>query len=146
MLGYKSVELALKSGFIQDITKFESKSNDSCSEITDNALEEVKCGEPEAEITFNRTHLLLSASQLITEHYPVPGIEFYKNFVMTRSEYKPVTPKSPMYSIDCEWCLCVRGKNTIIYTLCIVLRKFVLNSQVCQVLRVWLVLLLSMKI
>ena len=63
----------------------------------------------------SRLELLLNATQLISELYPLPGNEECCNFVFTQSKYDPVTDQSPMFSIDCEWCICVDGKNLIIY-------------------------------
>ncbi len=58
----------------------------------------------------SRLELLLNASQLISELYPLPGNEECWNFVFTQNKYDPVTDQSPMFSIDCEWCTCVDGK------------------------------------
>lgn len=58
----------------------------------------------------SRLELLLNASQLISELYPLPGNEECCNFVFTQNKYDPVTDQSPMFSIDCEWCICVDGK------------------------------------
>ncbi|KZS03739.1 putative RNA exonuclease NEF-sp [Daphnia magna] len=57
----------------------------------------------------SRLALLLNASQLISELYPLPGYEEYDNFKFTQDIYDPVTDRSPMFSIDCEWCICVDG-------------------------------------
>ncbi|XP_057372770.1 uncharacterized protein LOC130693610 [Daphnia carinata] len=57
----------------------------------------------------SRLALLLNASQLISELYPLPGYEEYENFKFTQDKYDPVTDRSPMFSIDCEWCICVDG-------------------------------------
>ncbi len=61
----------------------------------------------------SRFELLLSASQLLTEQYPLPGYEEYKNYSFTQDKYEPVTDRSPMFSVDCEWCTCIDGKNCI---------------------------------
>lgn len=58
----------------------------------------------------SRLELLLNASQLISEFYPLPGNEECCDFVFTQSKYDPVTDQSPMFSIDCEWCTCIDGK------------------------------------
>lgn len=65
----------------------------------------------EDESRCSRLDLLLNATQLISELYPLPGNEECCNFVFTQSKYDPVTDQSPMFSIDCEWCICVDGKN-----------------------------------
>lgn len=57
----------------------------------------------------SRLKLLLNASQLIIEEYPLPGNEEFKHFVLTQDKYEPVTDQSPMFSIDCEWCTCIDG-------------------------------------
>lgn len=58
-----------------------------------------------------RTHLILSGWQLIEESFPLPlkTCEVYKDFKLTKNKYKPVTPNSPMFAIDCEMCETVRG-------------------------------------
>lgn len=58
----------------------------------------------------SRLALLLNASQLISELYPLPGYEEYLNFKFTQELYDPVTDRSPMFSLDCEWCICIDGK------------------------------------
>lgn len=59
----------------------------------------------------SRLQLMLSAAQLISERYPIPGNPAaYAGYLFTKDEYAPVTDESPMFSIDCEWCLCVDGK------------------------------------
>ncbi|XP_047534592.1 RNA exonuclease 5 [Vanessa atalanta] len=64
---------------------------------------------------FPRTQLILSAWQLIEENYPVPLKGKLKNayadYVMSKSEYKPVTGTSPMFGIDCEMCLTSAGSE-----------------------------------
>ena len=58
----------------------------------------------------SRLDLLLNRFQIVQEKIPVPGMPEFRGFVMTSSEYKPVSDNSPMFSIDCEWVLC-RGGN-----------------------------------
>lgn len=66
---------------------------------------------------FPRTNLLLSALQLVDEAYPVPLqgelANRFKDFVMTKSEYAPVTPSSPMFGLDCEMCYTSAGCNEV---------------------------------
>lgn len=66
---------------------------------------------------FPRTKLLLSALQLVDEAYPVPLqgelANRFKDFVMTKSEYAPVTPASPMFGLDCEMCYTSAGCNEV---------------------------------
>lgn len=57
---------------------------------------------------FPRTQLLLSPIQMITEEYPLPLTGNLKHrfagYVTTNDVYAPVTPKSPMFALDCEMC------------------------------------------
>lgn len=75
-----------------------------------------RSAEDDEEI-FPRTKLLLSALQLVDEAYPLPlqgelAIRF-KDFVMTKSEYAPVTSTSPMFGLDCEMCFTSAGCNEV---------------------------------
>ncbi|CAH0694135.1 unnamed protein product [Spodoptera exigua] len=67
------------------------------------------------EDKFPRTQLVLSAWQLIEENYPVPLkgklSAAYADYVLTKDEYAPVTPSSPMFGIDCEMCLTNAGSE-----------------------------------
>lgn len=71
----------------------------------------------EDEEVFPRTKLLLSALQLVDEAYPLPLqgelANRFKDFVMTKKEYTPVTPSSPMYGLDCEMCYTSAGCNEV---------------------------------
>lgn len=71
----------------------------------------------DAEEVFPRTKLLLSALQLVDEAYPVPLqgelANRFKDFVMTKSEYAPVTSSSPMFGLDCEMCYTSAGSNEV---------------------------------
>lgn len=64
-----------------------------------------------------RTKLLLSALQLVDEAYPLPLqgelANRFKDFVMTKSEYAPVTSSSPMFGLDCEMCYTSAGCNEV---------------------------------
>lgn len=57
---------------------------------------------------FPRTQLLLSPIQMINEDYPLPLTgslkQRYAGYVTTNDHYAPVTPKSPMFGLDCEMC------------------------------------------
>ena len=92
-----------------------TKVSGEVSKEQDGTQEVIKVKAIEETRGCSRMQLLLSAPQLISEHYPVPGIDLYKNFQLTNTEYQPVTDKSPMYSIDCEWCQCIGGILIIIY-------------------------------
>lgn len=60
----------------------------------------------------SKLQLLLSPAQLVAEGYPLPGYGL-KGFRFTKDTYQPVSEKSRMYSIDCEWCICIDGKSVI---------------------------------
>ncbi|KAG8041004.1 hypothetical protein G9C98_001992 [Cotesia typhae] len=64
---------------------------------------------------FPRTQLLLSLSQLIDENYPLrwPGAldSKYNNYINTKDIYLEVTPKSPMFGLDCEMCITTEGRE-----------------------------------
>ena len=52
-----------------------------------------------------KTHLLLSTSDLLFFNLPTPIDVEKHNYIYTKDEYKPVTDSSPMFAIDCEFCL-----------------------------------------
>jgi len=62
-----------------------------------------------------KVRLLLSASQMVTESYPLPlaGVmaERYRAFVPTCPTYTEVSPSSPLYSVDCEMVLTEAGSE-----------------------------------
>ena len=89
----------------------------------------------------SRFDLLLSATQLIKEEYPLPGYEEYRNYSFTQEKYEPVTDRSPMFAIDCEWCTCIDGD--ILKTIGFALRFIYKNLD--QARMVWHALLLWMK-
>lgn len=64
-----------------------------------------------------RTQLLLSALQLVDEGYPIPLTgelaNRYRNYVMTKDAYAPVTATSPMFGLDCEMCRTSAGINEL---------------------------------
>lgn len=57
---------------------------------------------------FPRTQLLLSPIQMINEDYPLPLTgslkHRYAGYVTTNDHYAPVSPRSPMFGLDCEMC------------------------------------------
>ncbi|XP_057321368.1 RNA exonuclease 5 [Microplitis mediator] len=73
------------------------------------------CPELPPSDKFPRTQLLLSLSQLIDENCPVrwPGAlaSKYRNYIFTKDVYLEVTPKSPMFGLDCEMCLTTNGSE-----------------------------------
>lgn len=85
----------------------DSHSNDECTTNPVNDDKEV----------FSRTQLLLSALQMIDEGYPLPLqgelANRYKEFIMTKDKYKPVTAQSPMFGVDCEMCRTSAGVNEL---------------------------------
>ncbi|XP_035785159.1 uncharacterized exonuclease C637.09-like [Anopheles albimanus] len=66
---------------------------------------------------FPRTLLLLSPIQMINEGFPLPLTgtlqHLYKDYVTTSDMYKPVTPWSPMFGIDCEMCGTADGSSVL---------------------------------
>ena len=59
--------------------------------------------------------LLLSATQMVTENYPLPLtgtlLDKFKHYKLTNDSYKEVSPDSPLYSVDCEMCLTDEGNE-----------------------------------
>merc|ERR1719219_23456 len=57
--------------------------------------------------------LLLSATQMVTDNYPMPLSgslgEKYAGYRYTSDQYSEVTEASPLYSLDCEMCLTSAG-------------------------------------
>ncbi|KAG5674860.1 hypothetical protein PVAND_004805 [Polypedilum vanderplanki] len=64
---------------------------------------------------FPRTRLLLSPLQMIAENYPLPfeNNELYKDYRLTKDKYKPVTPNSRMFGLDCEMVRSVKAYNEL---------------------------------
>jgi len=62
-----------------------------------------------------KLRLLLSATQMVTENYPLPLAgsmeERYRDFKPTSKQYLEVSPSSPMFSVDCEMCLTDEGSE-----------------------------------
>lgn len=60
------------------------------------------------EDNFPRTQLLMSGWQMVEENFPLPikGLmnTKYAGYVLTKDTYKEVTPRSPMFGMDCEMC------------------------------------------
>lgn len=71
----------------------------------------------EEKEVFPRTQLLLSALQMVDEGYPLPLrgelANRYKDFVLTKDSYEPVTANSPMFGLDCEMCRTSTGANEL---------------------------------
>jgi RNA exonuclease 1 len=64
----------------------------------------------------SRTRLLLSLNQMMIHNYPLPTNKrqfTLDGFRFTKSHYKPVTDKSPMFAIDCEMCYTSIGRNEL---------------------------------
>lgn len=63
---------------------------------------------------FPRTHLLLSAWQMVQENYPIPLrgslSHKYSRYVLTKDVYAEVNAHSPMFGLDCEMCKTTSGE------------------------------------
>uniref|UniRef100_A0A1I7U6P4 Exonuclease domain-containing protein n=1 Tax=Caenorhabditis tropicalis TaxID=1561998 RepID=A0A1I7U6P4_9PELO len=51
--------------------------------------------------SFDRSHFVLSTSQLAEKNFPLPGEE---GIVPTKQRYKKLSSSSPLFSVDCEMC------------------------------------------
>jgi len=62
-----------------------------------------------------KLRLLLSATQMVTENYPLPLAgsmqERYTDFKPTSDKYVEVSATSPLFSVDCEMCLTDEGSE-----------------------------------
>nr|CAD7396027.1 unnamed protein product [Timema cristinae] len=91
------------------------------AQVREDGKDKVLASIPESD-KYPRTHLLLSAWQMIEEHYPLllkgemqsnsicNCALRYTEYVFTKSEYKEVTPNSPMFALDCEMCRTTTGE------------------------------------
>nr|CAD7432970.1 unnamed protein product [Timema monikensis] len=83
------------------------------AQVREDGKDQVLASIPESD-KYPRTHLLLSAWQMIEEHYPLllkgEMQSKYTEYVFTKSEYKEVTPNSPMFALDCEMCRTTTGE------------------------------------
>lgn len=79
--------------------------------------EEQKEGEEKEEMTKGslKLKLLLSATQMVTENYPLPLsgtlAERFQHYKLTSHSYEEVSPDSPLFSVDCEMCLTDEGSE-----------------------------------
>lgn len=77
------------------------------------------CDDPDLPVgdKFPRTQLLLSSIQMMDADYPLPLIGYlkhrYAGYVTTNDRYAPVTPKSPLFALDCEMCETVNGASEL---------------------------------
>jgi RNA exonuclease 1 len=66
-----------------------------------------------------RISLLLNASQMLREDYPIPFDESkthgFADFVYTKEHYEPVSNQSPLYSMDCEMVYNESGDMEIVW-------------------------------
>jgi len=73
----------------------------------------------------NKLRLLLSATQMIEENYPIPLKgeleDRFKDYVLTKDEYEEVHLGSPMFSVDCEMCYTLAGME--LTRICVVNEK-----------------------
>ena len=100
---------ALGDGHVYSITDFTDE-NCQKNEPSQNDSEKPDVGEKNNGCI--KPQLVLSALQLVTERYPVPGGDpDSEGFVFTKDKYEPVNENSPMFAIDCEFCLCIDGKK-----------------------------------
>ena len=102
---YRSLEKACDKGEAIKVFKsvFKIKSG--------NEDEEVK-KESESKESL-KLKLMLSMSQMLTENYPIPLSGFMqerlKHYIYSADIYEEVTEESPLYSVDCEFCMTKKG-------------------------------------
>jgi len=74
---------------------------------------ETKKKKGQSECESLKLQLLLSATQMVTDNYPLPLTgklgDKYQDYKFTKTEYKEVSEDSPLYSLDCEMCLTDEG-------------------------------------
>ena len=79
------------------------------------SVSETKPKEDSSEKESLKLRLLLSATQMVTENYPLPLAgslqERYRDFKPTSDQYIEVSPTSPLFSVDCEMCLTDMGSE-----------------------------------
>lgn len=102
---YGSLEAAMLARKDNLLIKRSIFTNICCDE--DNGVDYDENDLPDGD-KFPRTQLLLSPIQMINEDYPLPLTgslkHRYAGYVNTNDHYAPVTPKSPMFGLDCEMC------------------------------------------
>ncbi|XP_046651344.1 RNA exonuclease 1-like [Daphnia pulicaria] len=108
---YTSLKEALDNGHIFSITDFTEESYQEKDTSGDDSKKQDQTEMNGHTKGCSKPELMLNALQLITGYYPFPGHGRAKEFVFTKDRYEPVTENSPMFAIDCEWCLCVDGTN-----------------------------------
>lgn len=108
---YGSLEaamLACKDNLLIRKSIFNNIGLEQPGEGEDNGGEEYDDVELPPGDKFPRTQLLLSPIQMINEDYPLPLTgclkHRYAGYVTTNDHYAPVSPKSPMFGLDCEMC------------------------------------------
>ena len=83
--------------------------------ITVNETKKVFSKEEKLEKECLKLRLLLSATQMVTENYPLPLAgsmqERYNGFKPTSDQYTEVSSTSPLFSVDCEMCLTDEGSE-----------------------------------
>ncbi len=67
-----------------------------------------------------KLRLILSASQLVQEGYPLVLLDEraagggpYSDYAFTKDEYAEVSERSPLFGVDCEMCMTTAGKNEL---------------------------------
>lgn len=102
---YGSLEAAMLTSKDNLLIKRSIFTNISCEQGDDEDYDDLEL--PPGD-KYPRTHLLLSPIQMINEDYPLPLTgslkHRYAGYVSTNDTYVPVTPKSPMFGLDCEMC------------------------------------------
>ena len=124
--GLGSLSRAIKEEYIHGVVELSDKDRSTSpikleEETTEIKKEEITADEKPAEKDTNgnietkprtvgcsKLQLLLNPAQLVAEGYPLPG-NCESGFRFTKDVYAPVTEESRMFSIDCEWCLCIDG-------------------------------------
>ncbi|GAB0098218.1 uncharacterized protein DMENIID0001_139290 [Sergentomyia squamirostris] len=72
----------------------------------------------EVDDKFSRLKLLLSPLQMLDANFPLPlkttSSSSAKSYVLTKDNYAPVTPDSPMFAMDCEMVQTTFGFNEVV--------------------------------
>ncbi|XP_053675441.1 uncharacterized protein LOC128725701 [Anopheles nili] len=113
---YGSLEAAMKICKDQTLVRKSIFSNIDAARSLDNQPDYSDLKLPGND-KFPRTLLLLSPIQMINEGFPLPLAgtlqNRYKDYLTTSDHYKPVTPHSPMFGVDCEMCGIAGNKSVL---------------------------------
>lgn len=70
--------------------------------------------EGETERKFGHLDLLLSVTQMADERFPLPMAGLSNaEYELTKQEYREASVSSPLYCLDCEMCMTVRGEHEL---------------------------------